>query len=109
MEKKLINENMVKDMVAKLLSEDMSKVSRQDFSRVQFKIEELQNSLNETIKELRKLSDSIPTGLKGVTNARIGGISSNLSSAQKLLVQLKDKVRTYKKTLYSQSIEEKKK
>ncbi len=109
MEKKLINENMVKDMVAKLLSEDMSKVSRQDFSRVQFKIEELQNSLNETVKELRKLSDSIPTGLKGVSNARISGISSNLSSAQKLLVQLKEKVRTYKKTLYSQSIEEKKK
>ncbi len=100
---------MVKDMVAKLLSEDMSKVSRQDFSRVQFKIEELQNSLNETVKELRKLSDSIPTGLKGVSNARISGISSNLSSAQKLLVQLKEKVRTYKKTLYSQSIEEKKK
>jgi hypothetical protein len=109
MEKKLINENMVKDMVSKLLSEDMSKVSRQDFSRVQFKIEELQNSLNETVKELRKLSDSIPTGLKGVTNARIGGISSNLSGAQKLLAQLKDKIRTYKKTLYSQSLEEKKK
>ena len=100
---------MVKDMVSKLLSEDMSKVSRQDFSRVQFKIEELQNSLNETVKELRKLSDSIPNGLKNVTNARIGGISSNLSGAQKLLAQLKDKVRTYKKTLYSQSIEEKKK
>jgi hypothetical protein len=109
MEKKLINENTVKDMVTKLLSEDMSKVSRQDFSRVQFKIEELQNSLNETVKELRKLSDSIPTGLKGVTNARIGGISSNLSGAQKLLAQLKDKIRTYKKTLYSQSLEEKKK
>lgn len=109
MEKKLINENMVKDMVSKLLSEDMSKVSRQDFSRVQFKIEELQNSLNETVKELRKLNDSIPTGLKNVTNARIGGISSNLSGAQKLLAQLKDKVRTYKKTLYSQSIVEKNK
>ena len=109
MENKIVTENIVKDALNKFLIEESSKVNRYDYNKVQFKIEELQNSLNETVKELRKLSDSIPNGLKNVTNARIGGISSNLSGAQKLLAQLKDKVRTYKKTLYSQSIEEKKK
>jgi hypothetical protein len=83
-------------------------VSRQEFSKVQFKIDELQNSLNETIKELRKLDDSIPSGLKTLSNARISGISSNLSAAQKIVIQLKDKVKQYKKTLYTQQIEEKK-
>ena len=60
MEKIIISENLIKEALDKILIEQMSKVSRQDFSRVQFKIEELQNSLNETIKEMRKLEDSIP-------------------------------------------------
>jgi len=64
MEKNIISENLIKEAVDKILFEQMSKVSRQDFSRVQFKIEELQNSLGETVKELRKLEDSIPSGLK---------------------------------------------
>lgn len=109
MDNKVITESLIKETVDKVLNEQLSKVSRQDFSRVQFKIEELQNSLNETIKELRKLDDSIPSGLKGVANNRINGIESNLSNAQKFLTQLKDKVRQYKKSIYSQSLDEKKK
>jgi hypothetical protein len=109
MEKNIISENLIKETVDKVLFEQMSKVPRQDFSRVQFKIEELQNSLNETTKELRKLQDSIPAGLKSVTNGRISGISSYLSNTQRLLIQLKDKIRQYKKTIYSQSLDEKKK
>jgi hypothetical protein len=108
MEKNIISENQIKDVLVKILSEQTSKVSRQEFSKVQFKIDELQNSLNETIKELRKLDDSIPSGLKTISNARISGISSNLSAAQKIVIQLKDKVKQYKKTLYTQQIEEKK-
>ncbi len=92
-----------------MISEETSKVKRDDFSRVQFKIEELQNSLNETLKELRKLEDSIPGGLKTVTNGRITGISSNLSNAQKLISQLKEKVKQHKRGTFSQSIDEKKK
>jgi hypothetical protein len=65
--------------------------------------------MNETIKELRKLEDSIPSGLKTVTNGRVSGISSSLSNAQKMLSQLKDKVRQHKRTIYAQQIEEKKK
>ena len=92
-----------------ILSEETSKVKRDDFARVQFKIEELQNSLSETMKEFRKLEDSIPNGLKTISNGRVSSISSNLSNAQKLIVQLKDKVKQYKKSTYSQQIEEKKK
>ncbi len=109
MEKNIISENQVKEVLNRLLNEQASKVSRQEFSRVQFKIDELQNSLNETIKELRKLEDAIPSGLKTVTNGRINGISMGLSNSQKMLTQLKDKVRQQKKSVYSQHIEEKKK
>ena len=88
--------------------EETSKVSRNEFSRVQFKIEELQNSLNETVRELRKLEDSVPSGLQNLTKSRISMISSNLINSQKLLVVVKEKIRNYKKSLYSQTIEEKK-
>jgi len=109
MEKQIITENQVKDILDKVLMEQTSKVSRNEFSRVQFKIEELQNSLNETVKELRKLEDSIPGGLQTLTKSRVSMISSNLINSQKILSILKDKVRQYKRSLYAQSIEEKKK
>ena len=109
MEKQIITENQVKDILDKVLMEQTSKVSRNEFSRVQFKIEELQNSLNETVKELRKLEDSIPGGLETLTKSRVSMISSNLINSQKVLSILKDKVRQYKRSLYAQSIEEKKK
>lgn len=109
MEKIIITENQVKNILDKVLMEQTSKVSRNEFSKVQFKIEELQNSLNETIKELRKLEDSIPTGLENLTKSRISMISNNLVSSQKLIAIVKDKIRNYKRSLYSQTIEEKKK
>jgi len=72
-------------------------------------MDELQGSLNETIKEFRKLQDSIPGGLKTVTNGRINGIGSGLVNAQKLLSQLKDKVKSHKRSVFTQQVEEKKK
>lgn len=109
MEKKIISENVVKSYLSQILSEEVSKVKREDFNRVQFKIDELQNSLNETLKELRKLEDSIPAGLKTICHGRISGMSNSLSSSQKLLIQLKEKIRQHKKNLYSQQVEQKKK
>ena len=109
MEKQVISEEIVKNKILEVLSGQVSKVKREDFARVQFKIEELQNSLNETFKELRKLEDSTPNNLKTITNGRISGISSNLLNAQKLLIQLKDKIRQHKKNLYTQQVVEKKK
>ena len=109
MEKIIITENQVKNILDKVLMEQTSKVSRNEFSKVQFKIEELQNSLNETVKELRKLEDSIPTGLENLTKSRISMISNNLVSSQKLIAIVKDKIRNYKRSLYSQTIEEKQK
>jgi hypothetical protein len=109
MEKQIITENQIKNILDKVLMEETSKVSRNEFSRVQFKIEELQNSLNETVRELRKLEDSIPGGLQNLTKSRISMISSNLTNSQKLLSLVKEKIRNYKRSLYSQTIEEKKK
>ena len=108
MENNILNEDTIKGVLDKIILEQVSKVSRQDFSRVQFKIEELQNSMNETLKELRKLEESVPSGLKNLTNGRVNGMRIGLSNSQKLLQQLKDKIRQYKKSLYSQPIQEKK-
>ena len=106
---KIISENTIKEVLDQILSEEVSKVKREDFARVQFKIDELQNSLNETLNEFRKLQDSVPGGLKTITNGRLTGISQSLSSAQKLTTQLKEKIKLFKKSLYTQQVEEKKK
>lgn len=108
MKKVFLSENQIKEVVKSILNEAESKVSRYEFGRVQFKIDELQNSLNETVKELRKLQDSIPNGLQNITKSKISTISTNLNDSQKLLMIVKEKVRNYKKSLYSQTIEEKK-
>lgn len=109
MENRIISEIKVNEVLQQILSEETSKVKREDFARVQFKIEELQNSLSETMKEFRKLEDSIPNGLKTISNGRVSNIGTNLSNAQKLIVQLKDKVKQHKKLSYTQQVDEKKK
>jgi septal ring factor EnvC (AmiA/AmiB activator) len=105
----IISEETVKKLLNNLLSEDTSKVNRQEYNRVQYKIEELQNSLSETIKEFRKLEDSIPEGLKTLSNGRVSTISTNLSNTHKILSQLKEKIKQHKKNSFSQQVDEKKK
>jgi ClpP class serine protease len=109
MEKQTISEEIIKNTIFQVLNEQTSKIRREDYARVQFKIEELQNSLNETVKEMRKLEDSIPGGLKTVSSGRISGISISLTNAQKLLIQLKDKIRQHKRLTFTQQVNEKKK
>lgn len=108
MEKKVITEDSIKNVLHNILNEEASKVKREEFNKVQYKIEELQNSLNETIKELRKLDDSVPSGLTTICNGRLKSISNNLTESQKLLIQLKEKIKKHKKSLYSQNMVEKK-
>jgi predicted nucleic acid-binding Zn-ribbon protein len=109
MDKNLLSEEIIKNAFLKVISEETSKVKREDFSRVQYKIEELQNSLSETMKEMRKLEDCIPDGLKTISNGRVSKISNNLESAQALINQLKNKIREYKKSTFSPRVEENKK
>lgn len=109
MENGIISEEKIKNVLMNVLNEESSKVRRDEFNKVQFKIEELENSLSETLKEFRKLEDSIPDGLKTISNNRIKGISSNLNNSQRLISQLKRKIKEHKKMTYSQQVEEKKK
>jgi hypothetical protein len=109
MEKIVITENIIKNKIFDVLNEETSKVKREDYTKTQYKIEELQNSLNETMREFRKLEESLPNGLKTVANGRVTGISSSLSNAQKLISQLKDKIRQHKRASIVQQVEEKKK
>lgn len=104
----MINENDIRMAFLNVISEETSKVKREEFTRVQYKIEEFQNSLNETLKEFRKLEDSIPDGLKTVSNGRLSKISSNLQSSQVLINQMKNKIKDYKKSIYNQQVEQKK-
>jgi alpha-N-acetylglucosamine transferase len=109
MDKNILSEELIKNAFYKVILEETSKVKREDFSRTQYKIEEFENSLNETIKEMRKLEDSIPEGLKTISNGRMSKISSNLQSTQLLIKQLKNKIKEHKRAIYTQQVEEKKK
>jgi hypothetical protein len=104
-----INEEIVRNVIKNILEEETSKVNRNDYSKVQFKMEELENQLVETIKELRKVEDSIPDGLKTLSGNRLKSINSSLYSAHNTLKQLKNKVREHKKSTYQQQVDEKKK
>jgi hypothetical protein len=44
-----------------------------------------------SIRELRKLNDSIPNGLKTLTSGRMTNIEQNLISTQKTIIELKEK------------------
>jgi len=72
-----------------------------DFNIDEFKIEELQNSLNETLKDLVKLKTSIPVGLQTPTKSRILSIERQLVGTQSELNKLKSSVYNYKKRMYS--------
>jgi hypothetical protein len=109
MENNIISENTIKTVLDKILNEEATKLKREEYNKVQFKIDELNSSLNETIKELRKLQDAIPGGLKGVMTSKVTNISNNLSTTQKLITQLKEKVKNYKRTAFTQQVEERKK
>lgn len=108
MESNKINENDVLNIVRGILSEEVSKVNRNDYNRVQFKMDELESQLSETIKELRQLQDSIPDGLKTVTSGRVKMISDNLNDAHSTLKVLKNKVRSHRKSTSQSQVDEKK-
>ena len=106
---KILNEEMVIEVIKNILEEETSKVNRNDYGKVQFKMEELENHLIDTIKELRKVEDSIPDGLKTISNNRLKTINSSLSDAHNTLKYLKNKVREHKKSTYQRQVDEKKK
>lgn len=105
MEKIVITEGQVKKVLDNLLAEEVNKVSRQDFNRVQFKIEELENSLNETLKEYRKLQESLPPAFRNSTNKKMQSILSYLNIAKQTIGGLKENVKIFKRKVYGQQIQ----
>lgn len=103
------NEEFVMNTIREILSEETRKVRREDYNKIQYKLDELENQLLETIKEFRKVEDGVPEGLKVLSNGRVKTIFQCLIGAQKNLKQLKDKIREHKKIRYqSTQVEEKK-
>jgi hypothetical protein len=101
-----IKEETVLNILNSVLSEETKKVHRNDYNKVQFKMDEFEIQLNETIKELRKLEDSVPDGLRNLTLSKISNISDNLSNAQTKLRILKSKIKEHKKNSYKQNSDE---
>jgi uncharacterized protein (UPF0216 family) len=104
-----INEEYIMETIRKVISEETSKVNRNDYNKVQFKIDELESQLAETVKELRKVQDCIPEGLRTISSSRLGSIASNLNDANKTLKVLKNKIKDHKRGTYQQQVDEKKK
>lgn len=102
MKYEILNEQLILNIFNKVLLEDTSKVKREDYTRLLFKIEDFQNSLNETLKEYRQLQDSLPDGLKTLANGKMSKINECLSSANTLTTHLKSKIKEHKRSLYSQ-------
>lgn len=104
-----IKEEIVMEAIRNVLSEETRKVRREDYNKVQFKLDELENQLSETVKELRKVQDSMPEGLNTLCGGRMRNMSQCLADAQKNLKQLKEKIKEHKKSRFqSTQIEEKK-
>jgi flagellar biosynthesis chaperone FliJ len=105
---KRINEKDILPLIENILSEEVSKVNRNDYSKVHFKLDELESQISETIKEYRKLEDAIPDGLKTLSNGRVKTIGENLINAQNTLKVLRNKIKQHRKNNYQQNISEKK-
>jgi len=105
-----IDESLVRNKIKEILFEETKKIRREEYNKIQFKIEEFENQLVETIKELRKVDDSMPEGLKTLSDGRIKNISENLIKTHNLTKQIKNKIREQKKMSHSlNQIEEKNK
>jgi len=92
-----LNHEYIISTIRGILSEETKKVRREEYNKVQFKMDEFENQLIETIRELRKLDDSIPEGLKTISSGRMKNLSIALSNAHNTIKQLKNKVREHKK------------
>jgi hypothetical protein len=106
MGKNNINESSVIEILNKILFEETSKISRVEYNRIQFKIDDFENQLNESIKEFRKLDDLIPLGLKTITSGRLKSIMDNLNDVKTTLNVLKNKIKHHKKNMYLQNNKE---
>ena len=104
MKNNIITEEDVISVLNKVLLDESTKIKREEFSRVQYKLDELNNSLVDIIREIRKLEDSTPLGLRKVMNGGITSIYSGLYNAEKRLILLIESVRQYKRNLYSRQI-----
>lgn len=109
MKENIIGENEIKKAIFNLLNEETSKVKREDYNRVLYKMEELENSLAETRKELRQLADCVPSGLKTLLEGRVNSISMKLDESQQTLSIMKSKIKKHKRASLTQQEDTKKK
>lgn len=113
MDKKQISEEKILEVISQVLNEEVSKIKREDYTRLLYRIDDFEKSLSELMKEFHKIDGSTPTGLKYLCKDKMTKINNNLIFSQRLLSQLKDKIWQKRRQQSSQQnisqIEEKKK
>lgn len=113
MDKKQISEEKILEVISQVLNEEVSKIKREDYTRLLYRIDDFERSLSELMKEFHKIDGSTPTGLKYLCKDKMSKINNNLLFSQRLLSQLKEKVWQKRRELSNHQtmsqIEEKKK
>lgn len=84
------------------------RVSRNDYNKIQYKIEELENCLIETKKELRKVVEATPHGLKAISDKRLKSVQSSLDDAHKVISQIQSKIKEHKRQSFQSQNQESK-
>ena len=98
-----INEEMIQSMILTVINEEAMKVSRADYNKVQFRLDELMSTLSEMEKELRKLSDQMPTALMVVTKKKINSINDCLVKSKDEIGYIRNKVIEHKRRAFTKS------
>jgi hypothetical protein len=109
MDNNILKEEEINHLIQKILKEEAGKISRAEYNKINFKLDEFSNSLGETFKELRKFEEAVPSELENITKSRITSINGHLVEIKKIINQLNEKIKTRKKSNFSQNIIEKKK
>lgn len=113
MDKKQISEDAIRKVLTQVLNEEISKVKREEYTRLLFKLDDIEKSLSDLIRELHKVDDTTATGLKVICKDKFSLINSNLLNTHRLLLQLKDRVRQKRKSQsnfdFNRQLEERKK
>lgn len=96
-----INEEVIQSFILNVLNEETKKITRQDYQRAQFKIDELMSSLRESIKEINKLNEQLPIGLRVIAKNKMTKLSSSLEDAKQATYELSAKLKEHKTKSFS--------
>lgn len=97
MEKNQITEEKIREVLSHIIEEEVSKIKREDFARLLYKLDDFERSLVELMREFHKIDNSTPTSLKFICRDKTSLINNNLLMTHKQVIQLKEKIKLKRK------------